>query len=263
MPPTPRDAWLSHHRAARALAAFQALAPREPFVVVKGVALVARYGWDPATVPISDVDVRTTPLGWWRLRARFRDDPRLLVDSPLYANLVFELEHYLVDLEATCGPPFMTRLKVQGLLRRAELAQLDGVEPFLVPEATDHALLLAVNLFKDGLDDASTSARHNALRLVTEDGFDVDTFVQRATRARMQHIARLVACSLAPESERWRAIARAFGAPRTLYDTLHRSTHRRPQSVAARVVRKLGSDSWRDRAVAASLGAAFVLSRRG
>lgn len=261
MPPTTREAWLSHHRAARALHTFQQLAPREPFLVVKGVALVARYGWDPAAVPISDVDVRVTPRTWWRLRAALRADPRLRVDSPLYANLVLELENYLVDIEATCGPPFLTRLKVQGLLRRAELAQVPGAEPFLVPDTTDHALLLAINLFKDGLDTASQTARDNTLRLVTEPGFDIDRFVERAGLARMRGIARAVAGSLAPRSPTWRAVASALGpAHGALYSYVHAASHRRPASWPARIVRRLGSDSWRDRAVSLTLGAGFFSS---
>lgn len=232
-------------------------------MVVKGVALVARYGWDPATVPISDVDIRITPRTWWRLRARFRGDPRLLVDAPLYANLVFDLENYLVDLEATCGPPFLTQLSVQGLLRRAELAQIDGGEPFLVPQTTDHALLLAINLFKDGLERSNETARHNALRLVTENDFEVDDFVARAGAARMHHIVKAVARSLAPESERWRSIERALGSGSSLYDRLHHRAHRTPQGLAARIVRRLGSDSWSDRVLSLSLGAAFVSSSRG
>ena len=261
MPPTTRDAWLSHHRAARALAAFQELAPREPFVVVKGVALCARYGWDPASVPISDVDLRITPRTWWRLRAQLRGDPRLRVDAPLYANLVLVLDNYLVDLEATCGPPFLTRLSVQGLLRRAELAQVPGAEPFLVPQTTDHALLLAINLFKDGLDPEARTARANAIRLVEEPDFDGDTFVGRATHARMHGIAKAAADSLAAESGRWAELAKALGPPRDgLYALAHGRSHARRSAWPARIVRRLGSDSWRDRVVSLSLGASIFSS---
>lgn len=263
MPPTTRDAWLSHHRAARALAAFQALAPREPFVVVKGVALCARYGWDPASVPISDIDLRITPRTWWRLRAQLRGDARLRVDAPLYGNLVLVLENYLVDLEATCGPPFLTRLSVQGLLRRAELARLPGVEPFLVPQTTDHALLLAINLFKDGLAPEHRTARANAIRLVDEPGFDAVTFVARASTSRMHEIAKAVADSLAPESPTWAALAGALGPSRSaLYELAHTHSHRAPERWPARIVRRLGSDSWRDRAISLSLGASIFSSGR-
>lgn len=265
MPPTTRDprrdAWLGHHRAAAALAAFQALAPREPFLVVKGVALCARYGWDPADVPISDVDLRVTTRTWWRLRQRLRsaEGGPLRQDSPLYANLVLELAGHLVDIEATLGPPFLTRLRVEGLLGRAELAQLPGAEPFLVPCATDHALLLAINLFKDGLRAATAYARRNAVRLVTEPDFDVGTFVARARRARMHTVALTVALELAGESSTWAAIARALGpSEHPLYSLLHARSHRAPQALPARVVRRLGSDSLRDRAISLSLGMGYL-----
>lgn len=270
MPPTTRDprrdAWLGHHRAAAALAALQAFAPREPFVVVKGVALCARYGWDPADVPISDVDVRVTTRTWWRLRTRLlgRESHVLRQDSPLYANLVLGLAGHLVDVEATCGPPFLTRLRVEGLLARAELAHLPGAEPFLVPCATDHALLLAINLFKDGLRAATEYARRNAVRLVAEPDFDVDEFAVRARRARMQTVARLVARELASESPGWRAVLQALGPDEhRLYSVLHARSHRAPEALSARMVRRLGSDSWRDRAVSLGLGLTYVATTWG
>ncbi len=265
MPPTTpdprRDAWLGHHRAAAALAAFQAFAPREPFLVVKGVALCARYGWDPADVPISDVDLRVTTRTWWRLRRRLLgpEPGPLRQDSPLYANLVLAFAGHLVDIEATCGPPFLTRLRVEGLLARAELARLPGAEPFLVPCATDHALLLAINLFKDGLRAATGYARRNAVRLADEPDFDVDAFAARARRARMHTLAATVARDLASESAVWRAVDRALGHNKhPLYSVLHARSHRVPEALPARVVRRLGSDSMRDRAIALGLGVAYL-----
>ena len=272
MPPTTRDsrraAWLGHHRAAAALAAFQEFAPREPFLVVKGVALCARYGWDPADVPISDVDLRVTTRTWWRLRTRLlgAEGACLRQDSPLYANLVLELAGHLVDIEATVGAPFLTRLRVEGLLARAELATVPGAEPFLVPSTTDHALLLAINLFKDGLHTATAYARSNAVRLVTETDFDVGTFVTRARRACMHTAAATVASDLARESPTWAAVATALGrSEHPLYSSLHARTHRDPTAFPARIVRRLGSDSLRDRALSLGLGVTYLAAslRRG
>lgn len=270
MPPTTRDsrrtAWLGHQRAAAALAAFQAFAPREPFVVVKGVALCARYGWDPADVPISDVDLRVTTRSWWRLRQRLlgAEGACLLQDSPLYANLVLELAGHLVDIEACVGPPFLNRLRVEGLLARAELASVPGAEPFLVPSTTDHALLLAVNLFKDGLRAATPNARRNAVRLVEEPLFDIPTFVLRARRARMHTLAATVATDLAADSPTWAAVATALGgSEHPLYSSLHARSHRTPHAWPARIVRRLGSDSLRDQAVSLGLGLGYFATSLG
>jgi len=232
-------------------------------VVVKGVALCARYGWDPADVPISDVDLRITTRSWWRLRAELlrSEHEALVVDSPFYANLVLELAGHLVDVEATCGPPFLTGLRVEGLLRRAELASLPGAEPFLVPCTTDHALLLTINLFKDGLTSTSKTARTNALRIVEEVGFEREAYVARARATSMQTLAGTVARWLAPQSPEWTAIAEALGpVSRPLYDRVLASTLPRPASYAARLVRRLASDRWRDRALALSAATGLVLS---
>lgn len=255
-------AWLVHRRAALALGALQRLAPTEPFLVVKSVALAARYGWDPAEMPIADVDVRMPREAYLRLRDRVRGTDLLRLDGWAYGFLVLELEGQLVDVESTFGAPFLTRLRVDDLMRRAVLAELPGAEPFLVPETTDHALVLTLNVFKDGLARPSLNAHRNAMRIVDEPDFDVDAFVRRARWSSLHTVASLVAHDLAPRSPRWREIQEALGLPsRALYMRLHEATRAAPDSMAARVLRRWAPDApWR-RLAATCSATVFVTAR--
>lgn len=267
MPPTGLSTWLAHQRAGSALAALQRLLPTEPFVVVKGVALCARYGWDPSEVPIADVDVRLGPASLRRVRERLRALPGggpIVQDNPLYRNVVLELAGHHVDVEAWLGPPALTRWSVADLLARAVLAAVPGAEPFLVPETTDHALVLSLDLFKDGLSAPKPHGVRNALRLADEAGFDPHAYAARARWAGLHTVAHLVAQRLAPHSTRWAEVLRVLGpASSPRYARLHERTAEQADGATARVVRRIASDHLWRRLVAPCFGGALLLARAG
>jgi hypothetical protein len=149
----------------------------------------------------------------------------------------------MIDLEPTLGPPHVTDLSVEDVLARSVSGR-----PWLgfdaqVPDLHDHALILAINVFKDHPRRASARAVEDLLRVLALETFDVATLRDRARRARCLGILVVVLSSLAPGSAQVRAVLSKLGPPpRPLYRYIHRALAGRPDSLLARTWSRLGND---------------------
>jgi hypothetical protein len=185
-----------------------------PVLLVKGV-LTARILYDDvAARPISDIDLRV-PRRFYRAAvevARARGwTPE--TEAPRLWEAVLKVDGWEVDIECTVGPPGLCGLTVDDVLRRAERR----VEPFgfahWQPDLNDHALILVLNAFKDGLR-VMPWALEDLLRIVRHERFDRYVLVARAREGGVASALWIVADWLAemhgvPE---WRAVRERVGA---------------------------------------------------
>ena len=182
-----------------------------PALVVKGMVLAYLLYEKPTDRPVVNVDLRVRPADLSAAVRALMAPPRgarLLVSSRVFGSAVVSLSKIQVDLETHIGPPFMCAVGIPAMLARAERTAEGHGFPHLRPELHDHALLLAVNLFKDRmlggrwrLGDFERIARLPA--------FDPAVLRARATEARCGTLVHIVATHVAHMTgdERWRAIA--------------------------------------------------------
>ncbi len=191
-----RDAWVAQMAGARALAKFLDVAreARVEVVIVKGAVTAFLLYDDVAERPVVDVDARIRPRDRVTLReAAKKRGFRVLEDGGPYDKLALALGDVVVDVECHVGAPGMTQLRTEHLLASA----VDVVHPLgfhvPVPHVSLHALVLAINCFKDKLGLATAWALEDARRVVHANGFSIDTFVARAREARASSLVVLVA----------------------------------------------------------------------
>jgi hypothetical protein len=191
-----------------------------PALVVKGAILAHLLYRSPAERPIRDVDVRVRWRDLPRATAAILGEPgaRLLVQSKIYRSAVFSIRGVEVDVEAVVGPPFVCAIGVGEMLERGVRA----VEPLgfshVRPEVHDHALVLAINAFKDHLLPTATSLE-DLLRIVRQDGFDPGVFAARARDAGCRTLVHVVAQYIAEARGDgvWSAIAERIPPRRPAY----------------------------------------------
>ena len=124
-----------------------------PALVVKGTVLAYALYPRPIDRPIRDIDLRVVPAHLGRAVAALEGaGGRILVSSRVYRNAVLKFHQMEIDLETRIGPPFVCAVSVASMVRRAERTPVGLGFAHLRPELHDHALLLAVNAFKDRLD---------------------------------------------------------------------------------------------------------------
>ncbi len=211
---------------------------------VKGVVTGAWLYDDPAERPLTDLDVRVAPRDLDRAEAALAAAGfRFLAGRSPTGNVVVEVGGVMVDLETHVGPPGLGRLTVEQLLGRATTQTTLGF-PTLWPDPVDHALLLAINVFKDKIALAAPWSLEDARRVVRAPEVGRAAFVEGARRARMTQIAWLVADSMARAGDdEWRAIREDLGpAPRRVHAAMSRWLERRPASTAARLVARVAGD---------------------
>jgi hypothetical protein len=191
-----------------------------PTLVVKGALLAHLLYESPIERPILDVDIRMRGRDLARAtRALLAvPDTRLKVSSAVYGNAVFSLRGVEIDVETTIGPRFVCAIGVEEMLARAE----EAVEPLgfrhVRPETHDHALLLAINLFKDhALPDAPTA--EDLVRIARLASFRVEALAERARAAGCTTLVHVVARHLAStrDDARWAEIAVAVPPARAAY----------------------------------------------
>jgi hypothetical protein len=160
-----------------------------PWLPVKGiVSAYAIYG-DPAERPLADIDLRARPSDFDRIVRMARSRGwEVVTGTPRLWEAIFTVDGWQVDLECTLGPPGLCALSIDDLLGRAR----SSIEPFgfphLQPELHDHALVLVLNAFKDGLH-TTPWALQDLSRMVQEERFDSDLL---ASRARLGHVASIL-----------------------------------------------------------------------
>lgn len=269
-----RANWLVQMRAERALAELlPALSARGvEAMVVKGVALAHSLYEDQAARPISDVDVRIRPSKLHHVRTLAGERGwKVVMDAPVYDNMVLEIQDHQVDIEGHVGPPYVSALGIGEFFERATPQVFASGFTALVPSVEDHAILLTLNIFKDKITSAASWAIEDVRRIVSAPGFDENVFLARVSEAGIRTITRIVASHMASlGSQSWASILRALGPEtRPVYARLVRRafTERASKTLATRVLARVGADSPRARLKALAFAArwefAHGLARRG
>lgn len=166
---------------------------RIPFLPVKGILTTRLFYEDTASRPLGDIDVRIPPRHLRNVTriARQHGWP-VHDDAPILNTLMLRVDGWEVDVEGSLGPPGLCALTVEDLLRRARRS----VEPFgfahLQPEINDHALVLAINAFKDGLRPMPWAVE-DLRRICSQPDFSAPILVDRAARGRVLTVLWLVA----------------------------------------------------------------------
>ncbi|HEY2510948.1 MAG TPA: nucleotidyltransferase family protein [Polyangiaceae bacterium] len=241
-----------------------------PALVVKGVVLAYLLYDTPIDRPLVDVDLRVRPADLPRALAALQAAPphgeraRPLVSSRVQQTAVVSLHRIQIDLESHIGPRFVCKTSVATMLQRAERTDQGLGFPHLRPELHDHAVLLAINLFKDRMTGGAWRTR-DLERIVRLPGFDPETLGARAAEAGCLTIVYVVARYLADTQGDpiLDAVARRIRPPRPRFaahvlSTL-RGEHRIPL-LAWRVEVRAAADSLARSA--AAVGAA-ALTRLG
>ncbi len=180
---------------------------------VKGVLTAHLLYDDVALRPLPDIDLRIRRRDFRKAVGIARDrgwNPR--TDSPVLWTALLSVDGWEVDVEATVGPPGLCALRVEDLLQRAQRC----VDPLGIahwePEVNDHALVLALNAFKDGLG-IMPWALEDLRRIPRHPRFDEDVLVLRAREGRVASALWIVADWLAERhgDVEWCAIRERVG----------------------------------------------------
>lgn len=234
-----------------------------PALVVKGALLSHQLYASPIERPIRDVDLRILPEDLGRIARVLEGLPaRVVRRSRAYRNLVLVVGGTDIDVEASIGPPFLCRLSVASMLRRSSRSIAPLGFPHWQPELHDHALVLAINAFKDHVIDASSWSLRDLELIVALPSFDIERFAAVVREARATTIVHVVARYLERRASSscatWRAVAELVPPSRPTYAKrlLRRlSTNDRPLSLAARMNVRAGADGVLDRALAVGTAA--------
>lgn len=263
------DALAAHLRARAALGkVLERLdAARVPALVVKGALLAHQLYASPVERPIRDVDLRVLPGDLERFVAALEGLPfRVVRRSRAYGNLVLVGFGTDLDVETTIGPPFLCRLSVAAMLRRAVRATSPLGFPHWQPELHDHALLLAVNAFKDHLVRASTWSLRD-LELVAElPAFDPLVLAARAREAGATTIVHVVARCVGERAANasWERVAEATPPARPAYarEMLRWVHEGRRASIGRRLRIRAASDARSDAFAAAAVAILWEAEHR-
>lgn len=214
---------------------------------VKGVVTARTLYRDTAERVLRDIDVRVPDVATLDALIAFARAKGYVVSHhlPSYRTAVLEMPGVDVDVECTVGPPGLCGLAVATMLERADVR--DDVFGFAcaIPELHDHALLLAVNVFKDKIALAQPWQLDDALRVADEPAFDPSRFVALAEDARSVAIASVIADWFAPRSGGWRSVREALAPRRTrrgYVRALGWLFANAPESTATRLLARVASD---------------------
>jgi Uncharacterised nucleotidyltransferase len=246
-----KGAWIAQVQAKEALRRVLDLGDAQgiELLPVKGIITGHDLYADVAERPLTDLDLRVRRQELPELRAAVRGAGwREVTYSRAYRNLVFEIDGWMVDVEASVGPPGLCALTVDEMIRRASRRTEPFGFSYLRPEVHDHALLLCVNAFKDKMVNANEGALADLQRLPETAGFRLDEFVARARASEIVTLTWMVADWLVEHrgAERWREIRSALGTkpPRHAYASLLSLAIRLgSRSLPTRLLARAGADS--------------------
>jgi hypothetical protein len=231
---------------------------------VKGLVL-ARDVYDPAERSISDVDLIVPPRSFsTALRVARAAGWRLVWDARVVGSVNFVVEDFPIDVKCTFGPAGVSAIGVPDVFKRAVLSEHPlGFAHWRI-ERHDHALLLAMDAFKDGLGIGKPWAREDLVRIASSSEFLPESLIERATTARLQTMLAIVAgwvLSSGP-SPAWVAVQKQLASVQLRADYLaryERLLRARPRSVwhrrYASALTRMVSDSVQHRVLAIALGA--------
>jgi hypothetical protein len=214
-PPPERGNWLRQIAGSatlrRVLSVFQAA--NIAVLPVKGVLTSHLLYDDFASRTLGDIDIRIPRRHFDRaIRLARAHGWSSNIDGPVFWNATLKVDNCEVDIECTLGPPGFCALTVDDLLARAEPC----VAPFgfdhLEPELNDHALILVINAFKDGLRPQPW-ALEDLRRIALHPRFDREKLAARAQAGRVASALWIVATWLADEhgAGDWRAVRDRIG----------------------------------------------------
>lgn len=163
-------------------------------VPVKGVVLAPALYARAADRRYGDVDVLVRPRDFARVVAIARRErwPRVW-DSKGLGVVNVLVDGVPVDVAAFVGPLGTTAFGVDGVVRRATRATAPLGFPHLAIEVHDHALLMAIDAFKDKLGAAKPHAREDLVRLAAQPDFQPAALAARAREARLETMLGVVA----------------------------------------------------------------------
>jgi hypothetical protein len=234
---------------------------------VKGIVTAHLLYDDVAARPLLDIDLRIrrndfhTAMG---IARRLRWNPQIA--SPVLWTAILKVEGFEVDVEATLGLPGLCALRVEDVLARAS----DHTDPFgfphLQPSFEDHALILVLNAFKDGLRPQPWAVE-DLRRIVHHPRFDRSALVERAREGRVESALWIVSDWLAEQNGAvaWRAVRERIGdrppsrRVRTAYSWLQGRGWRQKEGL---VVAATSSDSSVRAISGLALTAAGIFRRR-
>jgi hypothetical protein len=240
-----------------------------PFLAVKGVITARQLYDDVSQRSISDVDVRIRRCDFWRWR-RMADRAGWPCWNAVWTfrSRSYEFLPLSLDVEADVGPPGMCALTVDEMLSRAEEVELAPGLRVLAPEIHDHAVLLAVNAYKDRFAVGNPHSRTDLDRMARHPRFRRDVFVERALAARIATIVWIVAACMAAgyDSQPWRAIGDAVERRARVdrgYARLYRRVAESPAvaSIPAATMTSLGPDGAARRARALLTNLSWLAER--
>lgn len=237
-----------------------------PSLPIKG-ALLARQLYEEARDrPLIDVDLLIQPRDFPRLLRIARSQKWPLVwDSKQLGNVNLLVDGTAIDIASSLGPPGTSAIGVETLLRRASRATEPLGFPHWQIDLHDHALLVAVDAFKDKLGSKPHS-REDLLRIGASPAFAPPRLAEIAREARLETLVAIVSAWVLEEasSPGWQAVRRALGpVRRESYGRFFRylckrraaPLHRIPLALLARSA----SDSPPRAALALALGGAGTL----
>jgi hypothetical protein len=179
-------------------------------LLVKGVVVAKQLYADPVERPFGDVDLLIRPRDFLRLLrvAKKQGWPRVW-DSKTVGAVNVVVDGVPVDVASTVGPPGVSAVSVADFLGRARRAvEPVGFEHEAI-EVHDHALLLAIDAFKDKLGASGKPwAKADLRRIAERSEFRADVLVARTREARLQTLVATVAGWLqaGDDNPEWRTI---------------------------------------------------------
>jgi hypothetical protein len=181
LPGKSASAWAQQMLAAQALRiVVEGLAPHGiPVLPIKGVVTARTLYDDVAARPVRDVDVRLCRSDFARAVAIGRARGWHKLHVALLGQVMWSVAGVDVDVKSELGPPGLCATSVAEIIARAE--ERTGTFGFrhLEPEWNDHALMLVLNVFKDGLN-AMPWAIEDLRRIAKGPRFDAGALAARA-----------------------------------------------------------------------------------
>ena len=214
-PSAPRTNWMRHAAARwvlqRVAAAFEA--ERIAFLPVKGVLTAHLLYADTASRPLPDIDLRVRRRDFaGAVRAARACGWPVQTSAPVLWSAMCKVDGIEVDIQATIGPPGLCALQVEDVFARARECVAPFGFPHRQPAIPDHALILVLNAFKDGLRPMRW-AIDDLLRIIDHPELDPNDLVSRAREGHVLSALWLVADWLARShgGSGWRALRERVG----------------------------------------------------
>lgn len=264
------SAWATLEMRLHALAAFTEIleAAKVPSLPIKGACLARSLYDSPGERPLVDVDLLVLPHDFGKVLklARAHRFP-LVWDSKQLGNVNVVVERTNIDIATSLGPPGTSAMGVSTLLSRATRATQPLGFSHLRIDLHDHALVVAIDAFKDKLG-SKPSSREDLRRLAKLPGFDPKRLVAVAREAKLETLVAIVAAWVQEDepSPPWEAVLVELSGDRlgSLYARAFRRwsgkrearLYRLPLALLARAA----SDSQARRLFALALGGLGTLS---